>query len=66
MYVANNLFFRGDGLYLGGYSDIVGYSMPPIICDKVTKENMHDIAKKLNKKYIILLTGTSYKIIDVI
>lgn len=66
MYVLNNLFFRGDNLYLGEYSDIVGYSMPPIICDKVTKENMHDIAKKLNKKYIILLTGTSYKIIDVI
>jgi len=66
IYEDNGLFYRGDGKLLGTYNDFPGYGLPPALCDKkITKENMIERAKFLNKKHIIVINKHSYEIVDV-
>jgi hypothetical protein len=66
IYVNDNIFYRGDMLRLGRYSEFAGYSLPPIVCgERVSKENMQEAAKKIGKKKIIILGSNSYEIINV-
>ena len=66
IYIRDNIFYRGDMLKLGKYEEIAGYTMPPIICgERVTKDNMMDVAKRINKKKIIILNNNNYEILNV-
>lgn len=66
IYVKDDIFYRGDMLKIGKYEEIAGYSMPPITCgERVTKDNMMEVAKKIGKKKIIILYNNSYEILNV-
>ena len=66
IYKDEEYFYRGDMLKMGTYDEVARYSLPPIICgNRVTKYNMMDAAKKINKKKIIVLENNSYTILDV-
>lgn len=66
MYEHNGFFYRGDGKIFGDYKMTAGYSLPPALCDKkITKDNMIERAKKLDKKYIIVIEKNYYTIVNV-
>ncbi len=63
MYIKDDVFYRGDDYEAGKY--LSNYSLPPKICgDKVTLDNMRKCAKKLNKKYIVVIDENGYEIVD--
>jgi hypothetical protein len=66
MYIKNGMFYLGNDQCLGKYEEFSGYSLPPAVCgEKITLDNMKDIAKTLSKKYIIVIEKESFYIIDV-
>ena len=66
VYERNGYFYRGDGKIFGDYNKITGYSLPPALCDKkITKDNMIERAKMLDKKYIIVIENNYYSIVNV-
>ena len=61
--IDDNIFYRGDGEQFGRYNDFAGYSIPPKTCGAmVTKDNAIDVAKKMNKDYIIFIKKDIYDI----
>ena len=63
MYIDDNIFYRGDGEQFGRYNDFAGYSIPPRTCGAmVTNDNAIDVAKKMNKDYIIFIKKDIYDI----
>lgn len=66
MYIKNGMFYLGNDQYLGKYEDFAGYSLPPAECgEKVTFDNMNNIAKSLGKKFILVIQKDFFYKLDV-
>lgn len=67
MYLKDNVFYRGDDAVFGEISEFgPEYSIPPAVCgEKVTLQNMEDVALKLNKKHIIVIKKDGFEVVAV-
>ena len=66
MYFKDDVFFVGNDAEFGQIADSPDYGLPPRICgDKVTEENMLQVAAKQNKKYVIVVGKDCFEVVPV-
>lgn len=66
MYFKDDVFFVGNDAEFGQIADSTDWGLPPRGCgDKVTEENMLQVAAKQNKKYVIVVGKDSFEVVPV-